>query len=153
MKIKMSVQQVIDGKEYTGSISDGTQEMNYNLRFTVAIPNLEEDAKKREASGKKMPREEIRSMFPLAITRSGTALKINEEQYGLLFSLLAPFVLDFHNNPQTRDSNEGLMGNLVRGEGGGFLPKGFAKAIIGMESSVELQEPHLKVITDLFNQK
>lgn len=154
MKIKMSVQQVIDGKEYTGSISDGRQEMSYNLRFTVPIPDLEKDAEKRQASGKKMPRKEIRSMFPLAITRSGTNLKINEEQYGLLFSLLAPFVLDFYNNPQTRDNNEGYMGHLVRDGGDGMVfPKGFAKATIGMESSVELQDPHLKVITDLLSQK
>lgn len=153
MKIKMSVQQVIDGKEYTGSISDGNQKINYNLRFIVPIPDLEKDAEKRQVSRKEMSRKEIQAMFPLAISRSGAIMKINEEQYGLLFSLLAPLVLDFYNNPQTRDSNEGLLGNLVREGGGGFVPKGFAKVTIGMESSVELQEPHLKVITDLFIQK
>ncbi|MDD2785645.1 MAG: hypothetical protein PHS79_01985 [Patescibacteria group bacterium] len=104
-----SVEQVRDGDYYKGSIKIAEKTFKYELKFAIPIGKLD-DAPPLEGI------EEIRRVFQITVTKDGATLELSELEYGFFFQMLAEFAVDFYNEPQTRKSNLGDMGRLLRAE-------------------------------------
>jgi len=126
VRIEKNIEQVIDGSSYKGHLLIGETKFTYELNFSVPIRKLDDMAPPVSA-------EEIRSVFNIAIKKNDAKIELTEEEYGLFFLLLVEFAIMFYNNPQTRDSNEGMMGTMI--EGKGIFGEIGASASIGMTSS------------------
>jgi hypothetical protein len=105
------VEQVQDGTHYRGHVKFGDIQFEYELRLAVPIPKLDD---------MKEPPEEvsaIRRLFQITVKKGEESIELTDDEYSFFFHLLGEFVVNFYNDPQTRDSQEGLMGQMVRGEG------------------------------------
>ncbi len=122
--IELYVEQVKDGVEYKGNIAFAGTKFDYTIVFTVPIPKLDE-------LGPPEGPEEVRRLCPISLTRDENGIELTDEEYGLFFHLLIQFVVDFYNNPQTRDNNQGLLGQPK------ILESFGASLSIGMSSSGE----------------
>ena len=120
------IEQVRDGSHYRGHVKIADTKLDYELVFSVPIPKLDDMEPTND-------RDEIRRIFQLTLKRDEANIALTEEEYGFFFQMLVPFAADFYNNPQTRDSQEGILGMTIRGEG---PMVGFgASASIGITSS------------------
>lgn len=108
--IEKYVQQVSDGDHYEGYIKIAEIKLNYDLRLAVPIDQLD-NLEPTESV------DEIRRLFQFTIKKDKTNIELTDEEFKLFFQLIVPFVLDFYNNPQTRNNNQGLMGKVLRNEG------------------------------------
>jgi hypothetical protein len=104
------IEQVVDGTQYKGHILIGKAKLDYKLTFAVPIPQLDD-----------MPEIEgpdaVRRIFQITLKRDGNAIELTSEEYSLFFQMIVEFAVDFYNNPQTRSSNEGRMGEMLKSMG------------------------------------
>jgi len=122
--VERYVEQVRHGSDYKGHIKIAETKLDYELRFAVPISRLNS---MKPTNNK----EDIRRTFQLTVKRDGANIKLSEEEYGFFFQMLVTLAVDFYNNPQTQDSNEGFIGIVLQGQD----PfSDFAKASIGMTS-------------------
>lgn len=131
VEIERHVEQVVDGSHYKGHVKIGKATFNYELKFTIPIPQLDD-----MEPAKDVP--EIRRTFVLTVEKDGQRIELTNDEYGFFFHLLVEFVLHFYNNPQTRDNNEGLVGLAARGDG----PLSHLVSVsFGMDSTVTFTLP------------
>ncbi|HYF05770.1 MAG TPA: hypothetical protein VEA59_06395 [Patescibacteria group bacterium] len=122
--IERYIQQVTHGTAYKGDLTIGETKLEYNLLFTIPINGLDNmQPPKSEA--------EIRQTFQITVKKDGAPIELTFEEYGLFFQLLVDFAVEFYNNPQTQDSNEGILGFSLRGEG---IFQDAVRSTIGMTS-------------------
>ena len=110
VEVERYVQQVRDGSHYRGHVKIAETKLDYELVFVVPISQLDEMEPVKDKS-------EIRNRFQITIKKNNVNIELTDEEYGFFFSMLVEFALNFYNNQQTRDSNEGVFGQLVQGEG------------------------------------
>ena len=125
VSVERHVEQVRNGSHYKGYLKIADTKLDYELVFGVPIARLDSMEPVKDEN-------EIRRLFQLTVKRDNANIELTKEEYGFFFSMVVELAVDFYNNPQTRDSNEGFIGMAIRGEG---PMAGFAKASIGMTSS------------------
>jgi hypothetical protein len=125
--IEITLNQVRDGYEYDGECRIADKPFAFRISFPMGIErfcNLGAD---------EMPDTPSRIMefVPMAVTSNGQAIVLGEKPYGLFLALVGPVAIDFFRDPQTRDSNDGMLGDMLRG---GPLLNSIASAKIGMST-------------------
>ena len=109
--IKADITQVKDGIEYNGNISFDSHDFKYEIMFGIPITELNEAVKRS-------PNTIMDKMY-LEITDSkGKIVSLDNQVKSLFMGIIGPLAIEFYNNPQTRDSNEGLLGRIARREEG-----------------------------------
>ena len=132
VSVERYVEQVEDGRKYCGHITIAGTILTFELVFTIPLRELDDN------EPVKTP-EKIRERFQIAIKRGDELIDLDLDEYGFFFSALVPFAADFYNNGQTRDSNEGILGMAMRGEGG--MAEFGASMSIGVTSTDERDFP------------
>ena len=132
IKTKLTITQVEDGKKYKGEMTlNDDHTLRYEIEFTVPIPELDN---MDHPAGPDL--EWTQRTFPITVTRKdGTVVKLTANEYGFFFSTVAPFANEFYHNSQTRDSNKGVVGMALRGEGMFSGTFGLGSASISIEST------------------
>ena len=110
VNVERYVEQVRDGSHYKGHVKIADTQLEYELVFTVPIPKLDDMEPPNGIT-------EICRLLQLTMKRNGIGMELTDEEYGFFLNMLLEFVVDFCNNPQTRDNNEGFFGMTLRGEG------------------------------------
>lgn len=123
VSIERYVQQVHDGSHYKGHVKIAQTKLDYELRFAVPIPQLDVMELPED-------KDKIRRIFQLTVKKGDASIELTDEEYGFFFQMLVPFAAEFYKNPQTRDSNEGIMGMTLRGQG--------PMAALGVTSSISI---------------
>ena len=109
--IERQVEQVKDGTHYKGCLKFADVQLDFELVFGVHIKELDNT----EVIIKDL--DDMMKVFQISVTRDGVKIELSDDEYGLFFSLLVEHTIDFYNHPQTRDTNEGIFGKVLRGEG------------------------------------
>lgn len=122
VQIERKVEQVVDGTHYKGHLKIAETVLHYELRFAIPIPRLD-DMKPLDGA------DEVRRTFQITVKRDDANVELTDEEYCFFFNILMEFAVSFYHNPQTRDSQEGLTGMGLRGEG---LMSTFASISIGI---------------------
>ena len=132
VSVERYLQQVHDGSHYKGHIKIADTKLDYELRFAVPIPQLD-DMKPVKGKG------EIRRLFQITVKRDDANIELTDEEYGFFLQMLVEFAAEFYNNPQTRDSQDGFIGMALRGEEP--MATFGASALIGVTSSESYDFP------------
>lgn len=127
VSVERHVEQVRDGSHYKGYMKIADTKLDYEFVFGVPIARLDSMEPAKDEN-------EIRSLFQLTVKRDSVNVELTKEEYGFFFSMVVELAVDFYNNSQTRDSNEGIMGMTLRGEGPMIAGLGIS-ASIGMTST------------------
>lgn len=109
--IEQYIQQVSDGNRYKGHVKIADSKFDYELIFPVPIPRLDDMV----VPGEDLGMDEIRRLCQLTVKRNDVAIELTDDEYGFFFRMLLVLTLDFYNNPQTRASNKGTVGQLIQG--------------------------------------
>ena len=110
VSIERYIQQVRDGVHYKGHVKIADTQLEYELVFAVPIPKLDDMESPNGIT-------EIRRLFQLTVKRNNANIELTDGEYGFFLQMLAELAIDFYNNPQTRDNNEGMMGQMLQGRG------------------------------------
>ena len=146
INVKADVTQVRDGSEYKGNISFDEHSFQYQLRFGVPINRLDELAERSP--------DELMSQIYLDVTDAeGRAVPLDDKAKGLFMATAGRLAIEFYNNPQTRDSNEGFLGMSARGEGP-FASMGMGiSASFGMSTEYKLPKiPELEKVLESYRE-
>jgi hypothetical protein len=108
--IERYVKQVHDGTHYCGYVKIANTRLEYELVFTVPIPKLDD-------LGPAKNKDEVRGIFQITMKRGDLNIELTDDEYCFFFELLAEFALDFYDDPQTRRSNDGRLGQMLHGQG------------------------------------
>ncbi len=109
VQVERCVEQVQDGSHYKGYVKIAGTRLDYELVFTVPIPQLDD---MEPVKGK----DETRSIFQLTVRRDEAAkIELTDDEYDFFLSLLAIFAVEFYNNPRTRDVQKSILGVMFRG--------------------------------------
>lgn len=109
VSVERHVEQVRDGSHYKGYIKIGNTKLEYELVFGVPITQLDSLEPTKDE-------EEFRRRFQLTVKRNNANIELSKDEYGFFFSMVGELAVDFYNNPQTRKSNVGILGDMLRGE-------------------------------------
>ena len=121
--VERYIEQVVDGSHYKGYIKFFNNKIDYELVFGVPIPQFE-----RVVSDEK----EIRRLFQIKVKKRNLIIYLTKDEYDFFLAILVPFALEFYNDQQTRDSQEGTFGMAVRN---GFIASLDVSASVGMTSN------------------
>lgn len=110
VNVKYTIQQIRDGEEYTGEVTIGGKGVKYTLTCNPSLGYL------AEGIGAPTSVEEARKVFTFKLTKDEAPVEMTETDFMFFFGVLGTKILDFYELPQTRDSNSGSLGKLVRGE-------------------------------------
>ena len=131
VSVERYVEQVRNGSHYKGYVKIADTKLSYELVFGIPIKQLDSIESPKDEN-------EIRRLFQLTVKRNNADIELTNEEYSFFFSILVEFATEFYDNGQTRDSNEGLLGEVLRGEG----PMAeLATASIGMTSDGSYEFP------------
>lgn len=140
MKIKVSLQQITSGKEYTGKIEGiGEEIIEYNLSFGVPINQLD---------SQNFPKDEeemfkfSKHLFGFTVNKSGKPIELSKELFGFMVGTAGKTAISFYNNPQTEDYNSGnnILSSAVRNDEKNILGLFGATVSIGMSASYNIPE-------------
>lgn len=126
VSVERHVQQVRNGSHYKGYVKIAETKLDYELVFGVPIDRLDSMEPAKDES-------EIRRLFQITVKRGNANIELTKEEYGFFFSMIVELAVEFYNNPQTRDSQEGMLGLVIRGQG--HLVGMGVSASIGMTNS------------------
>jgi hypothetical protein len=106
VNIKVDLTQVIDGKEYKGSVYFDECRFDYNLKFDTPVEELEH----------KEDIDDFLKHFHFEVTdQKGENLELDRDLQFLFMASAGVFAIEFYLNPQTRDSQQGFFGMALRG--------------------------------------
>ncbi len=111
VSVERQVEQVKDGTDYKGFLKLAGVQLDFELKFGVPINKLDDTEVKINSL------DDMMRVFQISITKDGEKVEIDDDEYSLFFSLLVEHTINFYNLPQTRDTNEGLVGKMMRGQG------------------------------------
>lgn len=131
--VKRTITQVKDGLAYKGDLSIAGTVFTYELNYSRPIQEWDDMPQLTD-------KEEIFKFFKITIKKDGEEINLDLDDSGWFFQMLVPFSVEFYNNPQTRQNNDGKLGDFVRGEDEVMSSCGASMAI-GMETSVTWNAP------------
>jgi hypothetical protein len=110
VKIKVDVTKVQDGREYKGNISFDGHDFQYHLRFGVHLREFNEIAQRNPPP----TYEDITSLIQFTVKDAhGKLVTLDKSSFPLFLSTAGKLAMDFYDNPQTRESQEGILGMAV----------------------------------------
>lgn len=104
---KISLYQVRDGAEYTGTLDFAGTELQYTLALDINIRDID------NAQIPDTP-EGLRNVFHLTLRRGEATIDLTEAEYAFFLLMLLDIAVEFYNHPQTRDVNEGPLPKLLQ---------------------------------------
>ena len=122
--VERNIEQICDGIHYKGYLKIAGISFDYELRFEVPIPQMDDEM---ELASNEV---EIRRLVKINVKKNDESLDLTKDEYGFFFLLLVDFAVDFYNNPQTRSLQNSIIGKITRGEG--FLAEMGGSASIGI---------------------
>ena len=128
VQIKLKMEQVRDGSDYKGHVEIAGVKFDYELKFAIPIPELE----KTEPSGV----EEVRRLIQIYVKKRETSIELTNDEYGFFLPMLLEPVVDFYHNQMTRAHQEGIVGQVLRGQ----IDFGVSMSI-GLESDFSMNVP------------
>jgi len=128
VSLQLQIDQVVDGVEYEGKIALGEVDISYRIVCAKSIPEI--DAMTSPPSG--LP--ELREFIWLTTKVGDREISLDDECCAFFYAILVGIMVRFYYDPQTRASNSGTLGMVVRGEGGS-LPSGVT-INLGMKTSM-----------------
>lgn len=111
VSVERYVEQVINGSHYKGYVKIDDTKLDYELVFKVPIASLDSMDPPQEESG-------IRQLFQITVRRDNANIELTKEEYSFFFSMVVEMAVEFYNDEQTRNSNEGMLGDILQGRGG-----------------------------------
>lgn len=124
VSVELYVDQVRDGTDYKGHMKIADTKLDYEIHFDIPIDRLNSMGQPKDIS-------ELRRTIPITMKRDNAEIEITNEEYGFFTSLIIEFVIEFYFNPQTRGSNKGQLGEMLRG--GGVMAHFGASMSVGMK--------------------
>lgn len=106
--VERLIEQVRDGIHYKGYVKIVDTIFDYELVFRVPIADLGNVEPANEV-------HELRDLFQITVMRGNAKIELADEEYMFFMSMVVQFAEDFYNIEQTRSSNEGKMGEMLRG--------------------------------------
>lgn len=125
--VTLKIIQVVDGGRYKGYLQFGGIQLDYELEFSIVISQVDDSIIDEVSTI-----EDIRENFPLAMKKEGRDIELSDEEYGIFFSILLDFIVEFYNVPVVRQVNSGRSGDVDTDEGG-KLPAFITGASISIE--------------------
>ena len=110
VSVERYVEQVRNGSHYKGYVKIADTKLDYELVFGVPIARFDSMEPAKDEN-------DIRRLFQITVKRDSANIELTKEEYGFFFSMVVELAVDFFNNPQTRDSNEGFLGEMLQGRG------------------------------------
>ncbi len=86
--IEKYIEQVQDGLEYKGYIKIASIKLDYELKFAIPIPKLDEMEQPKGFG-------EARRLFQISMSKEGINIDLSNEEYLFFFDLTAPFAIAF----------------------------------------------------------
>lgn len=112
MKVKVWVTQITEGLEYNGCIELNDIKFDYNVLFGVHIDKLDDQ---EDPDGIEELKAQTKKLFQFSLKRENEEIEIDDTLFGFLLGTVGVQVVEFYNNPQAQSSNQGVIGELVRG--------------------------------------
>lgn len=106
--VDWSVEQVNDGTHYKGHLEIAGNKLYYELVFKIPIVEL------RSVQIENIGATELKGLFRLIIRRNEDWISLTDPEYAFFLGLILDPVVNYHNNPQTRDFNS-RIGQLLCG--------------------------------------
>ena len=135
--VEQRIEQVHDGTHYKGYIKIAEVQFDFDLKFAIPIPELEDSSEEAKDE------EELRRLFQISLKKNDVDIELSKDEYGFFFFVLVEFAIDFHDNPQTRNLQKGndIVSKTLRGEG--FLVNMGGSASISYERGLTFDFPPL----------
>ena len=108
VKVETKITQVKDGSEYSGYLKIGQSTINWEMTFAIPIPRLDDELPRRMS-------ESLQMLFKITATKDDTPIDLNDDEHKVFLQMLLLHVVEFYHLQQTRDSNDGLVGEALRG--------------------------------------
>lgn len=126
MKVPVTVNQKVNGYQYTGTIQIGERKYEWELHLGAHIDRILSQAEKPDS------KEALRRLFNVTLKVGDKVVDITDELFGFLMRTVVILVLEFYQESQTRDFNEGPIAFFASQLGG--------VATCGMESAYDIPE-------------
>jgi len=107
IRVKADVTQIADGTRYEGSVSFDDYKFSYHLTFGVHLDKLSELAQKSS-------KEALETILFDVKDEQGKSVVLDEESKLLFVSTVGRLVMEFYESPQTRASQEGFLGAMLK---------------------------------------
>ena len=108
VNVERYVEQVYDGVQYKGRIVIGGVEFEYRLVFNTRIPDIAKNPAKSE--------DDVYKICRIELKKGDYYLSLEDKDlWWFFFQALVIFAVQFHDSPQTRDAQEGIIGMAVLG--------------------------------------
>lgn len=110
--VSRSIEQVVDGQQYRGTISIAGITFTFEATFS---PPFADAAATKDLPGSPAPATvaDMRARSRLVLRRDGTEIDLADKEYAFFCYLMTTMALDLYFSPQTRDANQGALGQLL----------------------------------------
>jgi len=108
VQVERHIEQVTDGTHCKGHVKIADTKFDFDLKFSVPIPKLAEATPPKGPDG-------VRQLIRITLKKGAEAIELTDEEYKFFLRMLAELAVDFYHNPQTRDSNQGILGLAAHG--------------------------------------
>lgn len=132
--VTRTVQQVVDGLEYKGKVGMGGVEFDFHVLLPIHLDKVD-DSNPPESP------EEARPLFPIEISKDGTSIELDIEEYGLFFEIISMPLVEFFFQNSTRVVNTEIARLAAEGKPGGsdiVLAESFNREIDFTPMSIEM---------------
>ena len=115
VRFELSIQQVTQNVDYEGTIKIGKIEFSYKASFNIPIDQIKSELPKQNNGSPTLA--QMQRLFPIRLYRKpqGSLIDITLDEYRLFFNVIIYSIIDFAENPQTIDSNKGMLGQIMNG--------------------------------------
>ncbi len=105
--VERYLMQVDDGIKYKGHIKIGERKLDYEIKFIIPIPQLENIEPTDDA-------KEIHRLFKLTLKKEDVDIELVDEEYKFFCQMIIPVAVKFYHDPQTRRDNEDSLSSVSR---------------------------------------
>jgi hypothetical protein len=145
MKLKISVEQVINGREYQGTIEGLSEDLNYKLKFGVPIDQLDDQKipESKEEAGIL-----AKKLFNFTVKKGEDSLEMSDELFAFMVQTAGHVTLIFYNDEQAKSYNNGsgVLSHALNSKENSLMGAFGASVSIGMSSSIDLPKEKLPTI-------
>jgi len=106
--VEIYIEQVRDGYLYKGHVTIAKHVFDYEFKFAIPIPLLDNIVIKLDDY------EKIRHLFNLVIKRDGAEIELTNPEFFFFFELIGQFIMGFYYDPAVRHDQSGFLGKVLR---------------------------------------
>lgn len=145
MKLKISVEQVTNGREYLGTIEGLSEDLNYKLKFGVPIDQLD-DQKLPES--KEESSIFAKKLFNFTVKKGEDSLEMSDELFAFMVQTAGHVTLTFYSDEQAKSYNNGsgIISDALNSKENSLMGAFGASVSIGMSISIDVPKEKLPTI-------